>query len=57
MQVSFYRKDHEHIFSLKKEKNTYLSRSQRLCQAKPEYNFGYCLDELFMHNKKGKKGE
>ena len=45
------RKDHENSFTLSKVSNTYLSRTDRECESKSNYNWGYCLDELFMLRK------
>ena len=45
------RRDHENSFTITKVSNTYLSRTDRPCEQKSDYNWGYCLDELFMLRK------
>ena len=53
MMASLCRKDSENTFSLKKYRFTALSRSDRACEGRPDYNWRDCLDEEF-YLRKGK---
>ena len=51
--ASLCRKDSENTFSLKKYRFTALSRSDRACEGRLDYNWRDCLDEEF-YLRKGK---
>ena len=42
-----FRKDYENIFTLKKKYFKSLSRADRQCEDRDDYNWGDCLDESF----------